>query len=80
MRRKVVPQLGREVSRQLADLGFKQSRFEVALNTVDENQFRRQLEGTPSLLVLDAVEFQFAPNPGETIRPLPAPWARLNRA
>jgi DNA repair protein RecN (Recombination protein N) len=72
MRRKVVPELGRAVSRQLADLGFKQSRFEVAVNTVDENQFRRHLEGNPSLLGLDAVEFQFAPNPGETIRPLRA--------
>jgi DNA repair protein RecN (Recombination protein N) len=72
MRRKVVPQLGGEVSRQLADLGFKQSRFEVAVNTVDENQFRRQLQGNPSFLGLDAVEFQFAPNPGETIRPLRA--------
>ena len=72
MRRKVVPQLGREVSRQLANLGFKQSRFEVAVNTVDENQFRRQLEGNSSFLGLDAVEFQFAPNPGETIRPLRA--------
>jgi DNA repair protein RecN (Recombination protein N) len=72
MRLKVVPQLGREVSRQLADLGFKQSRFEVALNSLDENEFRRQLEGNPRLLGLDAVEFQFAPNPGETIRPLRA--------
>jgi DNA repair protein RecN (Recombination protein N) len=72
MRRKLVPQLGREVSRQLADLGFKQSRLEVAVTTLDENQFRRQLEGNPSLLGIDAIEFQFAPNPGEAIRPLRA--------
>ena len=71
-RRKLVPELGKAVSRQLADLGFKQSRFEVALRSLDEKEYYRHLEGNSGMTGLDSAEFQFAPNPGETIRPLRA--------
>lgn len=70
-RRKVIPQLARAVSRQLADLGFKQSKFDVALMTLaatdsTDHASRFTHHG------LDIVEFQFAPNPGEPARPLRA--------
>jgi len=92
-RRKVIPQLAKVVSKQLADLGFTQSKFDVAITThgdVPEVDSRKPL--TPSLSAsdgervsegqgressfsstgLDTVEFQFAPNPGEPVRPLRA--------
>lgn len=62
-RRKVIPQLAKAASRQLADLGFKQSQFDVALTPAAE---------PPAATGLDAVEFQFAPNPGEPAKPLRA--------
>ncbi len=68
-RRKVIPQLSKAVSKQLADLGFKQSRFDVSLNamTASGNHASRfTLHG------LDQIEFQFAPNPGEPAKPLRA--------
>lgn len=61
-RKKAIPPLNKAVSRQLEDLGFKQSKFEVALSTSTE----------PSATGLDTVEFQFAPNPGEPAKPLRA--------
>ena len=61
-RRKLLPQLNKSVSRQLEDLGFKQSKFAVALSTSTE----------PSATGLDTVEFQFAPNPSEPAKPLRA--------
>jgi DNA repair protein RecN (Recombination protein N) len=70
-RRKLLPQLGQAVSEQLADLGFKQSRFEPSFVTLDEQQFKLQLPRS-STSGLDTVEFQFAPNPGELSRPLRA--------
>lgn len=82
-RRKLIPQLSKVVSRQLADLGFTQSRFDVLLTTTakavttpgrfggggsDKVQW-----GTPVMFSgFDVVEFQFAPNPGEPARPLRA--------
>jgi DNA repair protein RecN (Recombination protein N) len=66
-RRKLVTPLGRAVKGQLADLGFKQSVFEIALRSeaaADVDPGRVPLHGT------DAVDFQFAPNPGEPARPL----------
>ena len=33
-RKKVIPQLAKAVGKQLADLGFKQSQFDVAITTV----------------------------------------------
>lgn len=66
-RRQVIPQLAKSVNRHLTDLGFKQSRFDVALSlpATDPNA-RVSRNGT------DSVEFQFAPNPGEPPRPLRA--------
>jgi DNA repair protein RecN (Recombination protein N) len=77
-RRKLLPQLGKAVARQLADLGFRQSRFEVALTTQDEDGAhgvtRPTVPLTPRFTAsgFDQVEFQFAPNPGEPARPLRA--------
>jgi DNA repair protein RecN (Recombination protein N) len=70
-RRKIIPQLSKAASRQLADLGFKQSRLEIALTTPDQpdttvHAARFTQQG------LDTIEFQFAPNPGEPARPLRA--------
>ncbi len=60
-RQQVAPRLCREVSRHLSDLGFGRCRFEVALSPVPIG-----LRGG------EAVEFVFAPNPGEPARPLRA--------
>ncbi len=70
-RRKVIPQLSKAVSKQLADLGFQQSRFDVAIHTASKdestaNGARFTHHG------FDQIEFQFAPNPGEPPRPLRA--------
>jgi DNA repair protein RecN (Recombination protein N) len=70
-RRKVIPQLSKAVSRQLTDLGFKQSRLEIALATTSE----AELKQNPARITncgFDSVEFQFAPNLGEPPRPLRA--------
>jgi DNA repair protein RecN (Recombination protein N) len=61
-RKKVIPKLAMAVSRQLDDLGFKQSKFDVVVTAATG----RCVTG------LDAIEFQFAPNPGEPARPLRA--------
>lgn len=68
-RKKLVPQLNKAVSKQLADLGFKQSRFDVAIATAPG------VEVTSPMLHqagFDTIEFQFAPNPGEPAKPLRA--------
>lgn len=67
-RRQVIPQLTRAVSRQLADLGFKQSRFEAALTSLAPEDPPSRMTSTG----LDTVEFLFAPNPGEPPKPLRA--------
>ena len=61
-RRKVIPKLSKAVVKELTALGFKQSHFDVAL----------QSESQASLSGFDSIEFQFAPNPGEPPRPLRA--------
>jgi DNA repair protein RecN (Recombination protein N) len=66
-RKKVIPQLGKAVGKQLEDLGFKQSKFEVALASVINREDARFTSSG-----LDEVEFQFAPNPGEPAKPLRA--------
>lgn len=72
-RRKVIPDLGRAVSRQLADLGFKQSRFEVRMDTREVAAAAPAGRASaPSRTGFDSVEFQFAPNPGEPAKPLRA--------
>jgi len=62
-RKKLGPNLSKTVMRQLAELGFKQSHFEVAIKTEKEVWTQTGY---------DAAEFLFAPNPGEPPRPLRA--------
>ena len=85
-RRKIIPQLAKAVGKQLAELGFKQSTFDVAINSDfagDEvTSLKPKPETNQRLLTsfstmfrhtgLDEIEFQFAPNPGEPARPLRA--------
>ncbi|MFT3991751.1 MAG: DNA repair protein RecN [Luteolibacter sp.] len=59
-RRKAAPKLAKEISAQLKDLGFKQSSFEAPLHPLAE----------PGPQGLEAIEFQFGPNPGEPLHPL----------
>lgn len=54
------PKLAKEIATHLKDLGFKQSVFEVQLAPHAEPQ----RDG------LEEVDFQFAPNPGEPLKPL----------
>jgi len=54
------PKLAKEVASHLADLGFKRSVFEAHLAALVE----------PSRHGLEEVDFQFAPNPGEPLKPL----------
>jgi len=79
-RRKVIPELAKAVGGQLQDLGFKQSKFDVALSEAGSSR-RDDLHGrpqgtvqraVPNLNGFDEIEFQFAPNPGEPARPLRA--------
>jgi DNA repair protein RecN (Recombination protein N) len=65
-RRKVIPQLSKAVTKQLKDLGFAQSRFEVSIETLGE------ADGDIPASGLDMIEFQFSPNVGEPLRPLRA--------
>jgi DNA repair protein RecN (Recombination protein N) len=60
-RKKVIPQLAKAASKQLEDLGFKQSKFDVEISPAEISESG-----------VDAVEFQFAPNPGEPAKPLRA--------
>jgi DNA repair protein RecN (Recombination protein N) len=68
-RRKVIPRLAKAVGKELADLGFKQSRFDVTLCSSAEAATSNQQPATSGF---DTIEFQFAPNPGEPPRPLRA--------
>ncbi|MEW6304354.1 MAG: DNA repair protein RecN [Verrucomicrobiota bacterium] len=65
-RKKVIPKLRKAVEKQLADLGFKKSHFDVAISSAAEGATEFAASG------LDTVEFQFAPNVGEAPRPLRA--------
>jgi len=68
-RKKVIPQLAKAVGKQLEDLGFKQSKFDVALAAQSEiSNFKSQIPQSG----LDEIEFQFAPNLGEPAKPLRA--------
>jgi len=68
-RRKAIPLLSKAVSKQLADLGFKQSRFEISLATLEQTEFKNRASRITHH-GFDTAEFQFAPNPGEPARPL----------
>lgn len=54
------PKLAKEVATHLIDLGFKRSVFETQLLPQTE----------PAKQGLEEVDFQFAPNPGEPLKPL----------
>ena len=82
-RKKVIPQLAKAVGRQLEDLGFRQSKFDVDIKTDFVGDELTSLKSRESLSLLtsaptfrqagfDEIEFRFAPNPGEPARPLRA--------
>lgn len=60
LRAKAAPKLSTDIRKNLTDLGFKQSGFEVKLSQVAE----------PRPNGFDAVELIFSPNPGEPLKPL----------
>lgn len=59
-RAEAAPKLAKEVAAHLTDLGFKRSIFEARLSPLKE----------PARQGLEEVDFQFAPNPGEPLKPL----------
>jgi DNA repair protein RecN (Recombination protein N) len=61
-RRTAAPGLSAQIKAQLHDLGFQKSGFSIRLDPLEK----------PAPSGLDAVEFLFAPNPGEPARPLKA--------
>jgi DNA repair protein RecN (Recombination protein N) len=61
-RRSAASELGRRIGKHLSDLGFHQARFEIYFEALDD----------PGNTGADAVEFLFASNPGEPLRPLRA--------
>jgi DNA repair protein RecN (Recombination protein N) len=67
-RRKLIPPLAKAVSKQLADLGFRQSKFDVEWRELQIADFKSHIPQTG----FDTIEFQFAPNPGEPSKPLRA--------
>jgi DNA repair protein RecN (Recombination protein N) len=75
-RRKVIPQLAKAVGRQLEDLGFRQSKFdikqEMAVGSWQMGNSPNSQLPTSNSSGFDTVEFQFAPNPGEPAKPLRA--------
>jgi DNA repair protein RecN (Recombination protein N) len=60
LRTKAAPKLSENIRRDLRDLGFRQSEFEVKLSALDE----------PRPSGFDSVELLFSPNPGEPLKPL----------
>jgi DNA repair protein RecN (Recombination protein N) len=68
-RRKLISKLCKSVMKQLADLGFKQSQFDVTLIT---SASIGGASAMPTKFGFDSIEFQFAPNPGEAPKPLRA--------
>jgi DNA repair protein RecN (Recombination protein N) len=68
-RKAIAPKLVEEAERQLNDLGFLQSRFDVEI--IDPSELG-QAETAVSRTGFDQIEFLFAPNPGEPFKPLKA--------
>lgn len=60
-RREVATKLAHETTRELRELGFEQGRFTVECRSSE-----------PGLSGMDSIEFGFAPNVGESVRPLRA--------
>lgn len=75
-RRNAIPRLVAAVSDELADLGFKQCKFEIAIQTLSRTstgcQNNHSTVDRPSARGIDRIEFMFSPNPGEPLRPLRA--------
>ena len=80
-RKRIIPQLSKAVSKQLAALGFRQSKFDTVIDSVPAGQTRPRSEENQGLAMsaatikqtgLDEIEFQFSPNPGEPAKPLRA--------
>ena len=82
-RRKIIPQLAKAVGKQLDDLGFKQSKFDVAITTARWGEAAGEPKTSiataargdarpTSLTGFDEIEFQFAPNLGEPAKSLRA--------
>ena len=67
LRHKLVPSLSKSVAKELAALRFLQSQFDIALQS-EPAVASGQIPSTG----FDRIEFQFAPNPGEPLRPLRA--------
>ena len=59
-RRAAGPKLAADITAQLHDLGFKKSEFAIAITPLPK----------PAGGGLESVEFVFAPNPGEPVKPL----------
>ena len=68
-RKAIAPKLVEEAERELNDLGFLQSRFDVKI--IDPGELG-QAEPSVSRTGFDQIEFLFAPNPGEPFKPLKA--------
>jgi DNA repair protein RecN (Recombination protein N) len=66
-RKEVAPKLVGEAEKQLNDLGFLQSRFDLEI--VDPNELGQE-STTISRTGFDQIKFLFAPNPGEPFKPL----------
>jgi DNA repair protein RecN (Recombination protein N) len=70
-RKKLIPKLRKTAESQLADLGFEQSRFDVAVATASLEECLA--DGSRiSPTGFDGIEFQFSPNVGEPAKPLRA--------
>ena len=65
-RRKAAKEMGSAAQKQLADLGLKQARFECRVEPAKDAEG----EWIFSLSGVDQVVFEWAPNPGEGIKPL----------
>jgi len=75
-RTNVIPQLAKAAARQLADLGFSQSKFDVAITTIRwgeaSDEPAREDARPAGSTGFDTIEFQFSPNVGEPLKPLRA--------
>ncbi len=60
LRTKAAPKLSVTIRKNLVDLGFRQSEFEVKLDALEN----------PRAIGFDSVELLFSPNPGEPLKPL----------
>ncbi len=60
-RKNISGRLARAITAELRDLGFEQGLFEI-----------KQIDSTPTSSGMDEIEFGFAPNVGEAMRPLRA--------